>query len=168
MNLTAHERQRPLDENERQRHLDENERQRSLADNNLAGKTAGGESLGGLSFKDSQRSCPAVADILARVGDKWSMLVVMTLLEGTMRFNALKREIGTISQQMLSRTLRALERDGLVVRTVHATVPVQVDYTLSPLGLSLSGPVRQLGEWALDNRVVIEASRAGYDRQEHG
>nr|WP_260928016.1 helix-turn-helix domain-containing protein [Novosphingobium sp. 9] len=112
------------------------------------------------------RYCPAIGDILARVGDKWSMMVVMRLLDGALRFNALKREIGGISQQMLSRTLRALERDGLVERTVHATVPVQVDYALSPLGHSLAEPVRLLGAWAFAHRPVIEQARARYDAQE--
>ncbi|WP_267223609.1 helix-turn-helix domain-containing protein [Novosphingobium clariflavum] len=111
----------------------------------------------------SARSCRMVGDILARVGDKWSMLVVMTLLEDNRHFNELKRGIDGISQQMLSRTLRALERDGLVLRTVHASVPVRVEYALSGLGRSLAEPVKALGAWAVTNRVSIEASRAVYD-----
>ncbi|WP_395330295.1 helix-turn-helix domain-containing protein [Novosphingobium sp. BL-8H] len=111
----------------------------------------------------SARSCRMVGDILARVGDKWSMLVVMTLLEDNRHFNELKRGIEGISQQMLSRTLRALERDGLVVRTVHASVPVRVEYALSDLGRSLSEPVKALGAWAVTNRPSIEASRSFYD-----
>ncbi|TCM17143.1 HxlR family transcriptional regulator [Novosphingobium sp. PhB165] len=116
----------------------------------------------------SARSCRMVGDILARVGDKWSMLVVMTLLEGNRHFNELKRGIEGISQQMLSRTLRALERDGLVVRTVHASVPVRVEYALSDLGRSLADPVKALGAWAVSNRPSIEASRAFYDSRTDG
>lgn len=116
----------------------------------------------------SASSCRMVGDILARVGDKWSMLVVMTLLEGNRHFNELKRGIEGISQQMLSRTLRALERDGLVVRTVHASVPVRVEYALSDLGRSLAEPVKALGAWAVTNRVSIEASRSIYDSRSDG
>lgn len=111
----------------------------------------------------SARGCRMVGDILSRVGDKWSMFVVMTLLEGNRHFNELKRGIEGISQQMLSRTLRALERDGLVLRTVHASVPVRVEYALTDLGRSLAEPVRALGAWAVANRPSIEASRAFYD-----
>ena len=97
------------------------------------------------------------------VGDKWSMLVVMTLLERPLHFNELKRAIRGVSQQMLSRTLRALERDGLVSRTVHVGVPVRVEYALSDLGRSLSGPVEALSGWAIDSGPAIEASRKVYD-----
>ena len=113
----------------------------------------------------ASQQCTAIGDILARVGDKWSMLVVMQLLGGAMRFNALKREIAGISQQMLARTLRALERDGMVTRSVRSTVPVQVDYALTPVGHSLSLPVRELGAWALAHRSAIERSRQRYDAQ---
>ncbi|TCM43266.1 helix-turn-helix domain-containing protein [Novosphingobium sp. ST904] len=113
----------------------------------------------------SASACRVIGDILSRVGDKWSMLVVMTLLEGDLHFNELKREINGISQQMLSRTLRALERDGLVVRTVHASVPVRVEYSLSDLGRSLSQPVQALGSWAFANRPAIEASRSVFDER---
>jgi len=111
----------------------------------------------------ASKDCRLVGDILSRVGDKWSMLVVMTLLEGALHFNELKRAIKGVSQQMLSRTLRALERDGLVVRTVHAGVPVRVEYALSDLGRSLSAPVKALSTWALDSRPAILESRKIYD-----
>lgn len=111
----------------------------------------------------NSKDCRLVGDILARVGDKWSMLVVMTLLGGPLRFNELKRAIRGVSQQMLSRTLRALERDGLLTRTVHASVPVRVEYHLSDLGRSLSGPVQALGAWALSSRPAIEDARTRYD-----
>lgn len=111
----------------------------------------------------ASKDCRLVGDILSRVGDKWSMLVVMTLLDGPLHFNELKRAIRGVSQQMLSRNLRALERDGLVTRTVHVGVPVRVAYALSELGRSLSGPVKALSSWAIDSGPVIEASRKVYD-----
>ena len=112
----------------------------------------------------NHHDCRAVSSILAMVGDKWSVLVVMTLRGQPRRFNELKRAVGGISQQMLTRTLKGLERDGLVVRTVHPTVPPQVEYRLTDLGHSLADPVRQLGEWALDHLPVIAANREHYDR----
>ena len=108
--------------------------------------------------------CAAVNDVLARVGDKWSVRVVMSLAGGSQRFNALRRGIAGISQRMLTRTLRALERDGLVERTVTPSVPPRVDYALTPLGESLTGPVAQLGNWAMANIDRIEAARALYDQ----
>lgn len=111
----------------------------------------------------ASKDCRLVGDILSRVGDKWSMLVVMTLLGGPLHFNELKRAIQGVSQQMLSRTVRALERDGLVVRTVHIGVPVRVEYALSDLGRSLSGPVKALSTWAVENGTTIEGSRKVYD-----
>ncbi|WP_232494974.1 winged helix-turn-helix transcriptional regulator [Novosphingobium kaempferiae] len=116
----------------------------------------------------ASKDCRLVGDILARVGDKWSMLVVMTLLEKPLHFNELKRAIRGVSQQMLSRTLRALERDGLVARTVHFGVPVRVEYALSDLGRSLAGPVEALGAWAVGARPAIEASRTAFDSQHDG
>lgn len=112
----------------------------------------------------NHRDCRAVSTILARVGEKWSVLVVMTLRERPRRFNELKRAVDGISQQMLTRTLKGLERDGLVTRTVHPTVPPQVEYRLTDLGHSLAGPVQQLGEWALDHVPAIQANRERYDR----
>lgn len=108
--------------------------------------------------------CRAVGSILARVGDKWSVLVIMQLAGGPRRFNELKRTIGGISQRMLTLTLRGLERDGLVKRTVFPTIPPRVDYELTSLGQSLKTPVENLGRWALSNLPEIESARATFDK----
>src|SRR5580693_1703548 len=107
--------------------------------------------------------CRAVSDVLARVGDKWSVLVVTRLGPGAMRFNELRRSIGGISQRMLTLTLRGLERDGLVTRTVFATIPPRVDYALTRLGQSLLQPVSGLERWALQNRAAMEDARRRFD-----
>ena len=101
--------------------------------------------------------------MLARVGDKWSVLIVRALGPGPRRFNDLKRDIGTISQRMLSLTLRGLERDGLVSRTVFPTVPPRVDYALTELGHSLWEPVEALGAWAQRHHPEIAAARRRFD-----
>jgi len=116
----------------------------------------------------SPAACPAVTEVLSRVGDKWSMQVVMQLGYGSMRFNQLRREIDGISQRMLTRTLRGLERDGLVDRTVTPSVPPRVDYALTPLGQSLRGPVALLGDWAVANREAVAQARSEYDLREDG
>lgn len=108
-------------------------------------------------------TCQPATEILARVGDKWSMLVVMLLGAGPKRFNQLKREIGSVSQRMLTLTLRGLERDGLVTRTVFPTVPPRVDYELTALGHSLSALVGLLAKWATVNRPEILIARAQFD-----
>ena len=107
--------------------------------------------------------CRRVSELLSRVGDKWSVLVVMLLGEQSRRFNELRREIGGISQKMLSSTLRNLERDGFVSRTVHPTVPPRVDYALTGLGRELLVPVAALGQWAMGNMDRIDESRRRYD-----
>jgi DNA-binding HxlR family transcriptional regulator len=107
--------------------------------------------------------CRAASEVLARVGDKWTVLVVSTLGDGTMRFNELRRALGSISQRMLTLTLRALERDGLVTRTVFATVPPRVDYQLTRLGRSLLEPVNALALWARKNRAGIQDARRRFD-----
>ncbi|WP_062014817.1 helix-turn-helix domain-containing protein [Aureimonas sp. AU4] len=109
--------------------------------------------------------CRVVSGVLSRVGDKWSVLVVMLLSHGPKRFSELKRGVGSISQRMLTLTLRGLERDGLVTRTVTPTIPPRVDYALTPLGHSLREPVEALGDWALRHHGSIEASRQDYDRR---
>lgn len=109
--------------------------------------------------------CRGVSSILARVGDKWSMLVVVLLGDGPRRFNEIKRMVGGISQRMLTLTLRGLERDGLVTRTVYPTIPPRVDYDLTDLGRSLWKPVEELGHWALAHLPEIEAARAKFDRE---
>jgi DNA-binding HxlR family transcriptional regulator len=107
--------------------------------------------------------CRAVSDVLARVGDKWSVLVVTRLGQGAMRFNELRRAIGGISQRMLTLTLRGLERDGLVTRTVVPTVPPRVDYDLTALGRDLLEPVSALGAWAIRNQPKIARAREAFD-----
>jgi DNA-binding HxlR family transcriptional regulator len=113
---------------------------------------------------DQTQAC-AIRDLLDRIGDKWSLLVVELLGEGTHRFTELRRQIDGISQRMLTLTLRRLERDGLVRRTVHPVVPPQVDYDLTPLGISLLDAVAPLVTWTRDHRATIAAARADYDRQ---
>ena len=109
--------------------------------------------------------CRGVAAILARVGDKWSVFVIMMLHDGPKRFNELKRMIGGISQRMLTLTLRGLERDGLVTRTVFPTIPPRVDYELTDLGRGLARPVMALGEWAKTHRGEIEGARTRFDQR---
>jgi DNA-binding HxlR family transcriptional regulator len=107
--------------------------------------------------------CVAISDMLARIGDKWSLLIVRTLGEGPLRFNELRRRINDISQKMLSSTLKVLERDGLVSRTVTPTIPPQVEYALTDLGRELLQPVSALAEWTAANTQRILAARAEYD-----
>jgi DNA-binding HxlR family transcriptional regulator len=107
--------------------------------------------------------CRAVSEVLARVGDKWTVLVVSTLGDGPKRFNELRRALGSISQRMLTLTLRCLERDGLVTRTVFPTIPPRVDYALTKLGHSLLEPVSSLGLWARQNRSAIHDARQRFD-----
>ena len=108
-------------------------------------------------------NCQAVSAVLSRVGDKWSVLVVSILGRGPMRFNELKRTIDGVSQRMLTLTLRALERDGLVTRTVFPSVPPRVDYELTALGRSLLNPVSALAAWAIDHRGDIAAAQVKFD-----
>ena len=108
-------------------------------------------------------NCQAVSEVLQRVGDKWTVLVVKILGRGPMRFNELKRTIDGISQRMLTLTLRALERDGLVTRTVFPSVPPRVDYELTALGRSLLVPVSALAAWAIDHRAAIAAAQIKFD-----
>ena len=107
--------------------------------------------------------CRTISTLLSRIGDKWSVLIVSTLGDGPRRFNELRREIPSVSQRMLTLTLRNLERDGLVSRTVTPSIPPRVDYELTPLGRSLEGPIGQLQQWALDNVGAIHAAQARYD-----
>ncbi len=117
-------------------------------------------------IKETDNRCLAVRDVLNRVGDKWSILVVAVLDQGPRRFSELRRAIEGISQRMLTRTLRGLERDGLVTRTVFPTVPPRVDYDLTPLGRTLLVPVRELAAWADENRQAIQTAREQYDSAE--
>lgn len=108
-------------------------------------------------------ACRSVNAVLQRIGDKWSMLIVQTLADGPRRFNELRREIPAISQRMLTLSLRGLERDGLVTRTVTPSIPPRVDYELTPLGHSLRGPVCALAQWAIAHIGEIHSAQDGYD-----
>jgi DNA-binding HxlR family transcriptional regulator len=111
-------------------------------------------------------NCQRVSEVLSRIGDKWSVLIVMLLGAGPRRFNELKRMIGGISQRMLTLTLRGLERDGLVTRTVFASIPPRVDYELTPLGHSLKKPVEGIGSWAFANLDLIDRARETFDQRD--
>ena len=108
--------------------------------------------------------CRTISDLLSRIGDKWSVLVVTTLGNGSRRFNELRREIPSVSQRMLTLTLRNLERDGLVSRKVTPSIPPRVDYALTELGMSLLTPLEGLANWAMGNVGAIHAAQARYDR----
>ncbi len=107
-------------------------------------------------------TCRMLVATLARVGDKWSMLIIVSLEDGGVRFNALRRRIG-ISQKVLTSTLRGLERDGYVTRTVTPTRPPQVDYNLTDIGREVLGPTRALAGWALGQAERIKEARRRYD-----
>ena len=110
--------------------------------------------------------CRRVGEVLARVGDKWTVLIIDELGEGPRRFNELRRAIKGVSQRMLTLTLKNLERDGLVSRTVTPSVPPRVDYALTDLGRSMVLPVRALGEWAAAHIPQMDAARQRYDAEE--
>lgn len=110
-------------------------------------------------------SCTPVRTVLARIADKWSILTIMVLSEGTKRFSELQRSIDGISQRMLTLTLRGLERDGMVTRTVYPTIPPRVDYTLTPMGKSLRDPINALGGWVIANLPEIDAARRRFDAE---
>lgn len=116
----------------------------------------------------SHEGCRPVVEVLARVGDKWTALVVILLGNGPKRFNELRRLIGVISQRMLTMTLRALERDGIVTREVFPTIPPRVDYELTPLGRSLIEPITALADWAQANRGAMEKARTAFDQRAVG
>lgn len=107
--------------------------------------------------------CRTISTLLSRIGDKWTVLVVQTLGQGPKRFNELRREIPSVSQRMLTLTLRNLERDGLVNRTVTPTIPPRVDYKLTDLGKSLQKPICGLATWAIDNVEAIHQAQAQFD-----
>jgi DNA-binding HxlR family transcriptional regulator len=109
--------------------------------------------------------CRTISTLLSRIGDKWTVLVVETLGGGSKRFNELRREIPSVSQRMLTLTLRNLERDGIVSRTVTPSIPPRVDYELTALGQSLQKPISGLATWALDNVERIHAAQARFDSE---
>ena len=106
-----------------------------------------------------------MSQVLSRIGDKWSVLIIMLLWSGPRRFSEIKRAVEDISQRMLTLTLRGLERDGLVTRTVTPTIPPRVDYELTDLGRSLAEPVQALGQWAFHHLAEIDGARARYDQR---
>ena len=107
--------------------------------------------------------CRTISTLLSRIGDKWTVLVVATLGDGPRRFNELRREIPSVSQRMLTLTLRNLERDGLVNRTVTPSIPPRVDYELTALGHSLLKPITALTEWALGHVEALHQAQARFD-----
>ena len=109
--------------------------------------------------------CRTISTLLSRIGDKWTVLVVQTLGDGSKRFNELRRAIPSVSQRMLTLTLRNLERDGLVSRTVTPSIPPRVDYELTDLGRSLQGPICGLATWATENVERIHAAQAQFDAE---
>ena len=111
----------------------------------------------------TSEDCRAVSSILARVGDKWTVLIVVLLGDGPKRFNEMKRMVGGVSQRMLTFTLRGLERDGLVTRTVFPTTPPRVDYELTKLGSTLLEAVEPLSSWARDHVSEVLTSRKQFD-----
>lgn len=116
--------------------------------------------------REEEIVCP-VRDVVDQIGDKWSMLVMMTLNQhGRTRFSALRREIGDISQRMLTVTLRSLERDGLVSRTVYPEIPPRVEYELTGLGKSLLRPMHALVRWVVTNKSRLEKARHSYDHRD--
>ena len=111
----------------------------------------------------SHERCLATREVLNRVGDKWSVLIVALLGEGRRRFSELRRSVEGISQRMLTLTLRGLERDGLITRTVFPTIPPRVEYALTELGRTLLVPINALADWAANNRAIVQASRDRFD-----
>jgi DNA-binding HxlR family transcriptional regulator len=117
----------------------------------------------GQTIDHRSETCTSVSEVLARVGDKWSILVISRLGDGSRRFSELKREVEGISQRMLTLTVRGLQRDGLITRTVTPSIPPRVDYELTELDHSLLKPVLALGKWAIENRTTVDAARHAFD-----
>lgn len=109
--------------------------------------------------------CRIVRETLSQLGDKWTLLVILCLSAGPQRFNALQRAVVGISHRMLTVTLRKLERDGLVLRTVYPTVPLHTDYELTPLGVSFTEPVMAIANWAIAAKRDIEDNRTRFDQK---
>ncbi|MBT2491501.1 helix-turn-helix transcriptional regulator [Streptomyces sp. ISL-96] len=115
-----------------------------------------------ISCGESQEDC-GIRDVLDRLGDKWSVLVVVELAAGIRRFRQLQRALPGISQRMLTLTVRRLERDGLLSRTVHPTIPPQVEYELTPMGHSFTHVLKALSVWSLDHREAMADCRSAWD-----
>jgi DNA-binding HxlR family transcriptional regulator len=115
----------------------------------------------------SRKHCMAMADVLNRIGDKWSVMIVGNLSDGPVRFNELRRQIDGISQRMLTLSLRNLERDGLVTRTLYPEIPPRVEYALTPLGKTLGPALQSLWDWAGEHNKDVVAARIAYD-EKHG
>src|ERR1700738_2944803 len=113
----------------------------------------------------SRAACKAEVETLARIGDKWTVLVVGALSKGPIRYNEIRRRVEGISQRMLTLTLKGLEQDGLVTRTMYPTIPPRVDYELTELGRKLIVPLKALSKWARENRPAMEAAREAFQRR---
>ena len=118
--------------------------------------------------ESAKPACATISQVLGALGERWTLITIRVLGQGPFRFNALQREIGEISPKMLASTLRNLERNGLVNRTVTPSTPPRVDYELTPLGESLQGPICEIAQWAMTNGQAIETARYEYDAREDG
>ncbi|MCI0995835.1 helix-turn-helix transcriptional regulator [Pseudomonas sp. ICMP22404] len=118
-----------------------------------------------ISHMPEEGGCVATRQLLDRIGDKWSLYIIAMLANGAKRFNQLKRDVTGISQRMLTLTLRGLERDGLITRTMYPSIPPRVDYELTVLGRSLLEPVLGLVNWANDNLSAIAEARESFDKE---
>jgi DNA-binding HxlR family transcriptional regulator len=133
--------------------------------NKIAGKVDGEQVIVVMGQVFSRSDCP-VRDVIDNIGGKWNTLMILALAEGPMRFSALRRLIPDISQRMLTQTLRDLQRDGYIDRTVFPTQPPSVEYRLSPLGTSFLTLLRKLVDWSVENHAAIREARAVYDAKE--
>jgi len=115
------------------------------------------------SGEQDRAACGTIAQVLDRIGNKWTVMVVVALAGGPQRFNAIMRSVEGVSHRMLTLTLRGLQRDGMVKRRAYATIPPKVEYELTPLGRSLIEPLRSLADWALRNRTKIETAQTAFD-----
>ncbi|QQA41826.1 winged helix-turn-helix transcriptional regulator [Pelagovum pacificum] len=111
-------------------------------------------------------NCAVISDLLARTADKWTILVIRELGDGPIRFNELRRRVAPISQKMLSSTLKGLERDGFITRTVTPSVPPAVTYALTELGCGFLRPVQAMANWTMENADTITAAREAYDERQ--
>ena len=136
----------------------------TAADNCATPRTAAGPRV----VPGQTDECHIVRETLSRLGDKWTLLVILCLSGGPLRFNALQRGVVGISHRMLTVTLRKLERDGLVLRTVYPEVPPHTEYTLTPLGVSFTEPVLRIANWAIAAQTAIEANRRLFDDPQSG